>query len=163
MKKSQPLHIAYFISPHGFGHAARAAAVMNALNRNQVSEQVHFEIFTLVPRWFFRESVTASFTYHTLLTDIGLVQESSLRENIPQTLNLLRKFLPFDLELVIDLAKHIRQLKCELILCDIAALGIAVAEVAKVPSVLIENFTWDWIYEGYTDAITGTPIWSQRR
>jgi hypothetical protein len=33
--------------------------------------------------------------------------------------------------------------------CDISPLGIAVARQAGIPSVLVENFTWDWIYEGY--------------
>jgi hypothetical protein len=28
-------------------------------------------------------------------------------------------------------------------------LGLAVAERCGVPSVLVENFTWDWIYRGY--------------
>ena len=28
-------------------------------------------------------------------------------------------------------------------------MGIAVARAAGIPSVLTENFTWDWIYEGY--------------
>ena len=34
-------------------------------------------------------------------------------------------------------------------LCDIAPLGIAAAKRAGIPSVLVENFTWDWIYRGY--------------
>jgi UDP-N-acetylglucosamine:LPS N-acetylglucosamine transferase len=29
-------------------------------------------------------------------------------------------------------------------------LGIAAARQAGIPSVLVENFTWDWIYQGYT-------------
>lgn len=36
-------------------------------------------------------------------------------------------------------------------LCDIAPLGIAAARQAGVPSVLLENFTWDWLYEGYVE------------
>jgi len=36
--------------------------------------------------------------------------------------------------------------------CDIAPLGIAVARRAGLPSVLVENFTWDWIYTGYLEA-----------
>ncbi|MCI0478189.1 MAG: hypothetical protein L0Y55_18250, partial [Anaerolineales bacterium] len=36
------------------------------------------------------------------------------------------------------------------VICDIAPLGIAVARVVNIPSILIENFTWDWIYAGYT-------------
>ena len=39
-------------------------------------------------------------------------------------------------------------------MCDIAPLGIAVAKAAGLPSVLVENFTWDWIYEGY---LAGEP------
>lgn len=38
-----------------------------------------------------------------------------------------------------------------MVVCDIAPLGIAVAREAGIPSVLIENFTWDWIYEGYLE------------
>jgi UDP:flavonoid glycosyltransferase YjiC (YdhE family) len=40
---------------------------------------------------------------------------------------------------------------CQLVVCDIAPLGIAVAEAAGLPSILVENFTWDWIYAGYQD------------
>ncbi|OVE82240.1 hypothetical protein BVY04_01600, partial [bacterium M21] len=39
----------------------------------------------------------------------------------------------------------------DLVICDVAALGILVAEKLAIPSVLIENFTWDWIYAGYVD------------
>ena len=35
----------------------------------------------------------------------------------------------------------------ELVLCDISPLGLEIARLAGLPSVLLENFTWDWIYE----------------
>jgi len=139
--------IAYFISPHGFGHAARAAAVMNALHEKDAS--LRFEIFTRVPRWLFRDSLAGPFAYHSSLTDIGLAQESSLREDVPRTLRHLKEFVPFDRSLVSNLAQYVKRLKCEWLACDIAPLGIAVAQAAGIPSVLIENFTWDWIYAGY--------------
>ncbi len=62
--------IAYFISPHGFGHAARAAAVMEVLS--EIDTGVQFEIFTTVPSWFFQDSMSAPYAYHHLVTDIGL-------------------------------------------------------------------------------------------
>jgi hypothetical protein len=37
------------------------------------------------------------------------------------------------------------------VVCDIAALGIAVAERAGLPSVLIESFSWQWLYEPLYD------------
>jgi hypothetical protein len=143
--------LGYFISPHGFGHAARAAAVMEAVG--QLLPAVHFDIFTQVPRWFFLDSLSISFTYHSLLTDVGLVQKSSLHEDIPATLQQLAEFLPFSQPLLARLARSLQDSSppCQLILCDISPLGLAVARTAHIPSVLIENFTWDWIYDGYPD------------
>ncbi|MBC2715495.1 MAG: hypothetical protein HF978_09310 [Desulfobacteraceae bacterium] len=53
------LSIAYFVTFHGFGHAARASAVMNAIYARWPF--VHFEIFTQTPEWFFKDSLLMSF------------------------------------------------------------------------------------------------------
>ena len=142
--------VAYFISPHGFGHAARAASVMAALQH--LAPAVQWEIFTQVPRWFFEDSLLQPFGYHVLLSDIGLVQKTSLLADIPATLQRLQEFFPFDHTLVATLAHTVRALGCALVLCDIAPLGIAVAQQASLPSVLVENFTWDWIYAPYAQS-----------
>ena len=141
--------IGYFISSHGFGHAARAAAVMHAMQTTDPT--IRFEIFTRVPRWFFEDSLAADFGYNSVLTDVGLVQETSLREDIAQTLQRLDEFYPFNPARVAQLAEEVKRLHCECIVCDIAPLGIAVAQAAGIPSILVENFTWDWIYAGYLD------------
>ncbi|ADE16119.1 conserved hypothetical protein [Nitrosococcus halophilus Nc 4] len=143
--------IAYFITPHGFGHGARACAVMNALQ--EIAPQIQFDIYTQVPLWFFQDSLSTHFNYHPLLTDIGLVQASPLHEDLKQTLERLDNFLPFDPLLMAKLAQQINKNQCELIICDIAPLGIAVAKETGIPAVLVENFTWDWIYEGYLDQV----------
>ena len=65
------LSIAYFVTSHGFGHAARASAVMNAIYVRWPF--VHFEIFALTPEWFFQRSLNVPFVYHSEPTDIGLV------------------------------------------------------------------------------------------
>lgn len=109
----------------------------------------HFEIYSKVPRWFFEDSVAAPFTYHSLLTDLGLVQSTPLREDLGATVRALDDFLPFDPIAIKALAARIEKSQCKLVVCDIAPLGIAVAREAAVPSCLIENFTWDWIYAGY--------------
>jgi UDP-N-acetylglucosamine:LPS N-acetylglucosamine transferase len=142
-----PGRIAFFISPHGFGHAARAASVMEALAQIDSSHQ--FDIFTTVPEWFFANCNSFAFQYHQLLTDIGLVQKTPFEEDVPSTVQKLKKFLPFNQSRIAALAEKIKHLKCKLVICDIAPLGIRVAKEAGVPSVLIENFTWDWIYRGY--------------
>ena len=139
--------IACFISPHGFGHATRAVAVMSALNK--IAPLSRFEIFTKVPQWIFNDSFSGTFNYNSLLTDVGMAQKTSLREDIPKTLEYLQKFLPFDPSQITKLAAALNKKKCELIICDIAPMGIAVAKMVGIPSVLVENFTWDWIYQKY--------------
>ena len=141
------LSIGYFISPHGFGHAARASAVMNAIHARWPF--VHFEIFTQIPEWFFKNSLTMSYAYHSQFTDIGLIQTSPLCFDLDKTIDALDGFLPFNERQIAGLAKNICNANCRMILCDIAPMGIAVAKQAGVSSVLIENFTWDWIYESY--------------
>jgi hypothetical protein len=149
MKKNSRVAIAYFISPHGLGHAARAAAVMAAVHR--LAPAVHFHIFTTVPQWFFDDCLTGSFTRQPLNTDVGLVQASPLEENLPATIKALDAFYPLDEQRLGAAAAKIKQLGCRLVACDIAPMGIAAARRAGLPSVLVENFTWDWIYAGYPE------------
>jgi uncharacterized protein (TIGR00661 family) len=140
--------IAYFVSPHGFGHAARAAAVMEALS--EIDPAVQFEIFTTVPAWFFQDSVSAPCTYHHMVTDIGFIQKNAFQVDLEDTLRALNDFFPPAPSLIAEIVKTIRALNCGLIICEIAPMGILVAKEARIPSILVENFTWDWIYQQYT-------------
>lgn len=141
--------IAFFISAHGFGHAARAASVMEALA--EIESSLRFDIFTTVPDWFFAQSNSYAYQYHQLETDIGLVQRTPFQEDLPATIQKLNNFLPFNQSVIDAVVEKIRHLKCQMVICDIAPMGIRVAREAGVPSVLIENFTWDWIYQGYKE------------
>jgi len=141
--------LAYFVSPHGFGHAARAAAVMQAVS--ELDNAVHFDIFTTVPCWFFQDSLSVSFTYHKLLTDIGLVQKTAFQADLNETLRSLTEFFPFQASLIEEITATVKKLNCILIICDISPLGIPVGKQAGISSVLVENFTWDWIYQQYVD------------
>ena len=148
--------VAVFVSPHGYGHAARACALMQALF--DLGSAARFEIFTLVPEWFFASSLTCPFGYHAVLTDIGLVQSTPLAEDLDATLKRLEEFLPFDETLLDSLVRRLTRLGCRFVICDISPLGLAAAQRAGIPSILIENFTWDWIYEAYAN---GRPAFSR--
>jgi len=139
--------IAFFISYHGFGHATRAAAVMQALE--EISNSVRFEIFTEAPRWLFQESLCDAFDYHSIQTDVGLVQKSAFEIDFDETLRCLNAFYPIAQSKVSELSHTIKQLGCDAIICDIAPIGILVGRKTGIPTILIENFTWDWIYQEY--------------
>jgi hypothetical protein len=145
--------IAFFVSSHGFGHAARSCAVMEALGARRPG--IGLDIFTTTPPWFFAESLSVPFSHHGVQSDIGVLQKNSLEEDLSGTVRELDKFVPFDETEAAALAVRLQQLGVEAVLCDIAPLGIHVAHRAGVPAILIENFTWDWIYAGYLDREDG--------
>jgi hypothetical protein len=126
---------------------------MQALADNQ--PDIRFLIFTTVPHWFFAASVTASFEYISELTDIGLAQIDPLQEDLTETLVRLDHFYPVDRSRLIKLGQVLTARQCDLVVSDISPLGIAVATECGIPSLLIENFTWDWIYRAYSDANPG--------
>jgi len=142
--------MAYFISSHGLGHAARAAAVMEAVYERNPS--IRFDIFTSAPMWFFTETLSGVFTYHAIRTDVGLVQRSPFHEDLSETVTDLDTFFPFTPEVIQPVCRRLTENGCRLILCDISPMGICAGAEARIPSVLVENFTWDWIYQAYSDA-----------
>ena len=143
----------YFITAHGFGHAARASAVMQALQARLPN--VHFDLFTQVPEWFFRDSLSAGFTYHNFAGDVGLVQTSPFSEDLPATVAKLKHAKTNAHSQISVAAKILAGRHCRLVVCDIAPIGIQAAHAAGLPAVLVENFTWDFIYARYADLEPG--------
>jgi UDP:flavonoid glycosyltransferase YjiC (YdhE family) len=116
---------------------------------------IRIEIFTTVPAWFFEDSGLSPITLHPVVTDIGLIQTSSLEEDPAATVRALDEFLPFAQNQVAELAVRVLAAGCRLLVTDISPLGLAVAAQARIPAVLVESFTWDWVYEGYLEREPG--------
>lgn len=142
--------IAYFITHHGFGHATRSAAVMAALAARRAD--LHFDIFSRLPDFLFDQLLAGRTTIHPTQTDVGLIQKNALDVDLAASITALQAFYPLQPVRVRDLAAQVRALGCVAVLCDVTPLGIAVAQAAGVPSVLIENFTFSWIYEDFVAA-----------
>ena len=154
-------HFAYFVSAHGFGHAARAAAIVEALGRRFPHFEV--ELWTSVPVWFFEESLTVPFSYHSFQCDVGLVQKSPVEEDLAATLVALDAFWTVaDRFRTQEVAAALVASGADCILCDIAPFGLDVARRAGLASVLIENFTWDWIYAPFAAAEPRFASWVDR-
>jgi hypothetical protein len=110
-----------------------------------------FDVFTEVPEWFFSESLTQGFTYHHLRSDIGLVQSSPLVEDLDATIARLDE-MAGDGTTMACLTEKLHDRGCSIVIADISPLGLEVAVSASIPSVLVENFTWDWVYASYPNS-----------
>lgn len=138
--------IAACITPHGFGHSTRTIAILESLQARYPGMEI--ALFTTVPEHLFTTSLH-NITFHPVVSDVGIIQQDALRIDIPATIEALDSLLPYNEKTVSTVAEAMDG--CSSVLCDIAPLGILGARAAGVPSVLIENFTWDWIYQAYIE------------
>ena len=141
------LHLGCCVSGHGYGHAARASAVIAALART--GPLTCTLLSDVDPRFFAASLPGIELVQHRVRTDIGLIQRSSLHADLAATVRALADFYPLAEGRVVQAATLLAG--SELVLCDIAPLGILAARRLGIPALLVENFTWDWIYRGYLE------------
>lgn len=136
--------IAFYISGHGFGHAARQQAIIKLLC--EAGLEVHVK--TPTTRKFFD---FPNVTYHDHRYDIGLIQPDSLTVDVDATFRWYRDFLKKQPDLVAEEVKFVHDHKVRLIVSDMPAIAFEVAHTANIPSVACTHFTWDWVYGQYLD------------
>ena len=143
-------HLAFFISPHGFGHAARSAAVMSAFCRLMPESRV--TALTTVPEFLFEDLPVARFELVPFTCDVGLAQKTPTVIDFSATVARLDAFWKTREAKIRQAADLLTARGCTMVVCDIAPLGILAAKRAGLPAALLENFTWDWIYRGLPEA-----------
>jgi hypothetical protein len=140
------MQVFFYISGHGFGHASRALQVVNALARLEPSVRVTLR--TSVPEWFLRASLDVSAQILAGEVDTGVVQPDSLSIDEKETVRQAAEFYASFDERIERERALIRDAGVDLVVGDIPPLAFSAAGAARVPSVAISNFTWDWIYGG---------------
>jgi L-arabinokinase len=141
------VHLLFYISGHGFGHAARDIEIINAVAERRPDVQITLR--TNVPEWFLRESLERRVECLPGDVDTGLVQPDGLTIDEDETARQAAAFydtFPARVSQEVDI---IRALDPMLVVGDIPPLASAAADAAGVPSVAVGNFTWDWIYQAY--------------
>jgi L-arabinokinase len=143
--------LAWYISGHGFGHAARDIEVLNVLGARR--PDVRIVVRTSAPRWIFDLTLTRTIDWQPLDGDTGVVQIDSLRVDEGETVRRACRFYEgFDARVNAE-AAWLRSNAVRLAIGDIPPLAFAAARAAGVPAIALGNFTWDWIYEGYREWI----------
>jgi hypothetical protein len=80
-----------------------------------------------------------------------MVQKSPFEEDIGETIRALDR-LPLEVGPKLDaVVREVAATGCRLVVADISPLGLLVADRLGCPGVLVENFTWDWVYRAYDD------------
>jgi len=141
--------VAFYISGHGFGHAIRQIAVINALH--ELSPSLPIIVRTSAPEWLFTRTACGASAFLPGETDTGVAQIDSLRPDIDGTVREARAFLDRFDEHVSRECGILRAHSVRLVVGDAPPLACAAAAAAGVPSIVCANFTWDWIYREYAE------------
>ena len=141
--------IAFYISGHGFGHAARDLELVAALAAARPG--IRFIVRTSVPAWLFDSSRAAlpGLDVQPCDTDTGIAQIDSLRLDEEETARRAAVFYDDFDRRVDEEAALLQHGGADLVIADIPPLACAAASRAGIPAAAVGNFTWDWIYAAY--------------
>ena len=131
--------IAYFVSSHGFGHAARTRTILEKLESHAA-----VTLFATTPNWFWGNLAVDRVQFQA---DIGCIQQGTLNIDEAATLAAFRQFKT-GFQLRFEQLSLLHQSNpFDLIVTDIAPEPLEFAVKLNVPSVLVANFTWVEIYQ----------------
>lgn len=143
------MKIIFYITGHGYGHAARSCEIIAALAA--LEPNIKFILKTTVPPEFFASYLgDVSFECQPVTLDVGVVQQDALHPDIYGTIEPLRRLIDRSEELIQTELDSI-ETPPDLILSDISAIPFRVAKILGIPSVALSNFTWSMIYRDYAE------------
>jgi hypothetical protein len=159
------VNVVFYISGHGFGHAVRQTAIINALQ--EARPDLRLVIRTSVAPWLFdrnlrsrarRDATSADqpdgaplsvAEVQPAIVDIGAVQRGSLEVDVAETVAAVSAFHA-DIDRLADAeARALDSVDAHVVVSDIPAVAFLAAARRGVPAIGISNFTWDWIYDDY--------------
>ena len=147
--------VVFYVSGHGFGHAVRQLAIVEALAARR--PDVRLIVRSSVPEWLVARNAPAAVQYVRADVDTGAVQRGSLDVDVEATLVEAARFTSTIDARAEEEARWLASIEAALVVADIPVLACEAAARAGVPAIGIGNFTWDWIYEGYEEAAVIAP------
>lgn len=143
----------YYMTGHGLGHASRSCQVLQALHTRHPT--IRREVVTDAAPWFLSANLPPATPVYPRILDIGVRQGDSLEMHLAATVAAWRTLQAAAPGLITTESDDLRRAGVDLVVSDVAALPCAAAAAAGIPAVILSNFTWDWIYEGFLDEEPG--------
>ncbi len=139
--------LAYYITPHGFGHAVRSLEIIRRLL--EVRPDVDITIISDIPDFLILQNVGKELPQRRKRLDAGLVQLDSIRFDLDASRELLHSLYRQRDGLVADELRFLESRCVEGVVSDVSFLALETAFRHGIPGIGISNFTWDWIYSAY--------------
>ena len=135
--------ICFYISDHGYGHAARDIAIIRRLQNNL---DLNIFIKTLMPINFVRQSLPWTKLIECLNDEGVILQKNFPKVDEKETLNLFEKWIQNWEDYIEKEKQFCKENNIDLIISDIAPQPFLVAKEIGIPSIAISNFTWHSVF-----------------
>lgn len=148
-------HLLAVISPHGFGHLAQTAPVVNTLRRRLAD--VRLTIRTTYPRTLLSRYFDGDFHYVAEAMDFGMAMASALEVQVEESARRYAEFHAQWGDHVAREAQRLRELSPDVILANIPYLTLAGARHAGIAAVAMCSLNWADIYWHYCGSRPEAP------
>jgi hypothetical protein len=151
------------ITNHGFGHAVRMASVANQVKK--LNPDILIVFVTTAPRWLLQSYLDdhADFIYRPRAFDIGVIQSDGITMDLAATLAKMQEFQRRETQIVAGEVNFIRLNQVKLILADLPAMAVTIAQSAGIPCWMMGNFGWDFIYSAWGSEFQEIAAWISQR
>lgn len=144
------MRVLFYISGHGFGHATRIFAIMDALIAKKPTTQVFAR--TQVPKGLFGNLPPSLFHYYHVALDVGVVEKDIFSQDIYATLTRYSEISASRDRIISDEVEFVKREGIDVIVSDIPPLASEIGYIASIPTIATGNFSWDFIYEPYVQS-----------
>ena len=141
------MHLLVAITPHGFGHAAQVAPIINAIR--ETDAVLRLTIQTSLPESFLRERIRGDFIIVDRAADFGLVMRSALDIDLDTSASAYAGLHSNWQERVDEETRWLVSIAPDLVLADVPYLTLAAADQAGIPAVALCSLNWADIYRYY--------------
>lgn len=143
--------LVFYISGHGYGHAVRDIEIIKALLRQ--NQQVTVHVRTCAPCWLFEPLPDGRVVYHERELDFGVLQQNSFSADKLATLQRYAQLVERKEQLLDEELIFLKDVSADVIISDITPLAFDAAARFGKKATAVGNFSWDWIYADYLDAL----------
>ena len=135
--------IVYYITSHGYGHAVRACEIIRNL-----PPDVPLTIRSEVPEAFLRGELRGrAFALEPSSFDCGTLGPDSQSIDLRVTMEAAEEVLVANEARLVGEVAFLKERQARLVVSDVPAFALRVADAAGVPSILTANFTWSTLYQ----------------
>jgi len=148
-----PRHLWLAVTPHGWGHAAQVAPVVNALRARRPDLRVTVQ--SPLPRDVLESMLSGGFEHDTTPADVGMTMRSAIDIDLEASRDAYAVFHADFEAKARTLADRLKATRADLVFAGVPYLPLLAASHAGIPSVALSSLNWADLYGHYfgSDAV----------